>query len=76
MSAIGQLAAGIAHEINNPIGFVNSNLGSLRNYVSDIMRLIEVYQTLADACPPGDPAVVRVNEVRKDTDIRTRASKT
>ncbi|HSI49022.1 MAG TPA: PAS domain S-box protein [Ideonella sp.] len=44
MASIGQLAAGVAHEINNPIGFVGSNLNSLKTYVQDLIRLIDGYQ--------------------------------
>jgi signal transduction histidine kinase len=43
MASIGQIAAGVAHEINNPIGYVLSNLGTLDSYLGSVFGLLEAY---------------------------------
>ncbi|SNY60336.1 His Kinase A (phospho-acceptor) domain-containing protein [Arsukibacterium tuosuense] len=60
MAAIGQLAAGVAHEINNPVGFVSSNLQSLQDYNTKLFKLVQFYQKLfAKVNQPGYQALER-----------------
>ena len=44
MSSLGQMLAGIAHEINNPVGFVAGNVCHVRSYVLDLLELVNMYQ--------------------------------
>ncbi|MEH2195704.1 MAG: PAS domain S-box protein [Nostoc sp.] len=44
MSSIGQLVAGVAHEINNPTSFIYSNIEPANEYIKDLLRLIQLYQ--------------------------------
>ena len=54
LASIGQLAAGVAHEINNPIGCVRSNIGSLQDYVTRLFEVLDAYQA-EEAAARGRP---------------------
>ena len=77
MASVGQLAAGVAHEINNPVGFVSSNLSTLSDYQNDINKLIEHYKkfitNLKDAAKnlpfPIEKKIDQIETLEKEIDI-------
>lgn len=54
LASIGLLASGVAHEINNPIGFVNANLASLKRYTESLLTIIDAFEA-AERNSAGDP---------------------
>jgi two-component system, NtrC family, sensor kinase len=54
MSSLGQMVAGIAHEINNPVNFIHGNLKHVSHYISDLLDLVQTYE---QAYPQWHPAV-------------------
>ena len=61
MSALGQMVAGIAHEINNPISFIAGNVSHARSYFQDLQDLLELYE---EECPaPSDTLQEHIEDI-------------
>ena len=64
MMSLGQLVAGVAHEINNPVNFIHGNLAHARQYAQDLMGLVNLYQEIYPS--PPDTIRDRMDEIDLD----------
>lgn len=69
LASIGQLSAGVAHEINNPVGYVYSNLGTLRRYVDDMFEVLDAYAAVEACWDERSPTVQRLRAIKAEKDL-------
>ena len=69
MAAVGQLAAGVAHEINNPVGYVNSNVSTLGVYVNDLLKVLAAYETCEPFLDQKNEHVASLSEIKEKASL-------